>query len=351
MTLKNPLRWLSWGIVFPLLILNGWLLLQVADYFKSLVTVFISANLLAFLLDYPVRYLEARRIPRQRAILLVFLLALSFFIILGITLVPAAIAQLNEFLNRLPIWIESGVEQLQMFQQWTVMRRLPIDLDRLVIQLQDNLSAQLQLLGGQVLGFSLGLLSSVFDLLLTIALTFYLLTHGDRVWDGVLRQLPSLLRRRLRRSVQQNFQNYFIGQATLASLTGLIIIIALLILQVPFGLLFGLTIGFMALFPFGTGLGISLVSFLVALQSFWLGLKVLLVATVIDQSIQNGIAPRLLGRVTGLNPVWVLVSLLIGVRVGGVLGLLVAVPTAGVLKSLLSGESGDRPVLHPEKTS
>ncbi|EDX77109.1 hypothetical protein MC7420_246 [Coleofasciculus chthonoplastes PCC 7420] len=59
----------------------------------------------------------------------------------------------------------------------------------------------------------------------------------------------------------------------------------------------------------------------------------LVVAIIIEQIIENVIAPRLLGGFTGLNPVWLLVSLLIGAKIGGVVGLLIAVPMAGFIKS------------------
>ena len=140
---------------------------------------------------------------------------------------------------------------------------------------------------------------------------------------------------KLRSALRQNFHNYFIGQATLASLMGLTLTIAFLILNVPFGLLFGLGIGIMTLFPFGAVFSIWFVSFLIALTEFWLGVKVLVIGLLIDQSIESGIAPRLLGRFTGLNPVWVLAALLLGVRVGGLLGLLIAVPTASFVKNTI----------------
>ncbi len=90
----------------------------------------------------------------------------------------------------------------------------------------------------------------------------------------------------------------------------------------------------MTLIPFGGATGISIVSLLMAFQNFWLGIKVLLVASLIDQAIGNIIAPRILGEIIGLNPVWVLVSLLLGAKVGGLLGLLIAVPIAGCIKSI-----------------
>ena len=92
----------------------------------------------------------------------------------------------------------------------------------------------------------------------------------------------------------------------------------------------------MALFPFGAALSISLVSFLMALKSIWLGLRVLAVAFVVEQIVESVIAPRLLGEFTGLNPVLVLVSLLIGAQVGGFLGLVLAVPVASFIKSIFS---------------
>ncbi|HAJ59989.1 MAG TPA: hypothetical protein DCP31_12605, partial [Cyanobacteria bacterium UBA8543] len=56
-----------------------------------------------------------------------------------------------------------------------------------------------------------------------------------------------------------------------------------------------------------------------------------------DQVIDQAIAPRLLGSFTGLRPVWVLISLAVGTYVGGLLGLVIAVPLAGFIKSLIDG--------------
>ncbi len=71
-----------------------------------------------------------------------------------------------------------------------------------------------------------------------------------------------------------------------------------------------------------------------ALQNFWLGVEVAGIAVAIDQINSNFIAPRILGNLTGLNPVWVVVSLLIGAKLGGVLGLLIAIPLASFIKDI-----------------
>jgi predicted PurR-regulated permease PerM len=58
------------------------------------------------------------------------------------------------------------------------------------------------------------------------------------------------------------------------------------------------------------------------------------VATIIDQLIDQAIAPRIFGDLVGLNPIWIIISLLLGAKLGGVLGLIVAVPLAATIKKI-----------------
>lgn len=327
-------RWLVVGLAFPLIVLNGWLGLLVFHYFQSLIGIFVIATILSFLLDYPVRFLQQGGMSRNRSVLWVVLFTLLILGAFGVTLAPLLIEQLNGLIARLPSWIASGTQQLQGFRDWAAERNLPINIVGLATQLIERLSSQLQSLTGQSIRFVLDTLGSVVNVILTIVLTFYLLLHGERLWDGIFQWFPSNVGLQVRQSLRQNFHNYFIGQATLSTLMGVSMTVAFSILKVPFGLLFGLAVGLMALIPFGGATGISLVSVLIAFQNFWLGVKVLIVASLIDQAIGNFIAPRILGEFIGLNPVWVLVALLVGAKVGGLLGLLIAVPLAGFIRSI-----------------
>lgn len=335
-------RWAIRGLALPLVVLNGWALLILLNYFQPLVTQFVIVMLLAFVLSYPVRLLQRLRISRARAVLLVLLLAIALLITLGITLIPILIEQVNELANRLPHWINSGSQQLQTIQGWAEARRLPVDVSKLTTQLEERFSAQLQALSGAILTFLLNAIGSVLNLILTIVLTFYLLLHGEQLWNGIFQWFPRKTSMQIRDSFRQNFHNYFLGQATLAVLMGTVMTLAFLVIRVPFGLLFGLGVGVLALFPFGAAFGIMLVSLLTALQSIWLGLRVLIVATIIDQLLENGVAPQLIGGFTGLNPVWILVSLLVGAKVGGLVGLIVAVPFASSVKSIADTLSASR---------
>jgi len=272
----------------------------------------------------------------------VLFVTLFVLVVLGVTLAPILLNQLTELATRLPTWIVSGTEQIETFNKWAENRNLRIDISGLTTQLSDRLSAQLQSLTGEILRFGLGAADSILNFLLTIVLTFYLLLHGDQVWEGLFKWFPPKLSVQLRKLLPQSFHNYFVGQAILASLMGVSMTVAFLVLRVPFGLLFGLGVGLMTLIPFGAPFSIWIVSLLITLNNFWLGVTVLAVATVVDQVIENAVAPRLIGSFIGLNPVWILVSLLVGIKVGGVAGLLVAVPMAGFIKNVVDSLENSR---------
>ncbi|MEM9922966.1 MAG: AI-2E family transporter [Cyanobacteria bacterium P01_D01_bin.50] len=335
----------------PLLVLNGWAFSVIFDYFHSLVVILAGASVLAFLLNYPVSWMERQGLNREPIAILVFLLTLSILLALGVTLVPLALTQAQQLVARLPELIDSGRNQLMMLNEKADNLGLPINLDGLLVQINDRVKGQLQAIAGQVLNLAVITVTSLLDIVLTMVLTFYLLQHGGELWQSLIGWLPQKFRNPFSETVRLSFQNFFITQLILSICMASALIPTFLWLKVPFGLLFGLTIGIMALIPFGGSVGIALTTSLVALQDFWIGMKALMAAVIVQQILENIIAPRILGSFTGLNPVWVLISVLTGARIGGLLGVIVAVPTAVVIKTALdalrpsisSNDKGDVP--------
>jgi len=328
-------RWLSLGLPFPLIVLNSWLAFQAFQYFQPLVTILILAALLALILNYPVQFLQRRGVGRSLALILVFLLALAILVAFGITLVPILLRDFSEIVKLLPDWLATGRQKLQAISNWATHQNLPVDLSQSLAQVAERLPSELQSFTEQTLSIVLEAIDSVSEVILIVVLTFYLLLDGDRIWRGILQRLPSSFSSKVEKSLPENFQNYFIGQVALATIVGLAMTLTFLVLKVPFGLLFGVGIGFLSLVPFGDTLGFSLVSLLVASQDFWLGVKTLVVVILVDQVIDQIIAPRILGSFTGLRPIWVLFSLIVGTKIAGLLGLLIAVPVAGFIKSTI----------------
>lgn len=328
------------SLVAPLIVLNAWAVSSIFNYFNSLIVILVAASLLAFLLNYPVMWMESKGAKREQVSILVFLAALSILLALGVTLVPLVLTQAQQLVIRLPEWIDSGRYQLLLLNQWADTQGFPLNLDALLVQINDRLKGQLQQIASQVLNLAVLTVTSLLDFVLTMVLAFYLLQHGDSLWQSLIEWLPAKIRQPFSQTLRLSFQNFFIGQLIFGTCMAFALIPTFLWLKVPFGLLFGLSIGIMALIPFGGTVGIIATTLLVALQDFWLGSRVLMAAIIVQQILENLVAPRILGSVTGLNPVWILISVLTGARVGGLLGVIVAVPTAVVIKTALSAVRG-----------
>jgi predicted PurR-regulated permease PerM len=335
--LTVPAQLLMIGLSAPILVLNFWAVASIAKFFGALIGIIVVASLLAFLLNYPVNWCVEHKLKREPASIIIFLLALSVLLGLGITLFPLAYAQVQQLAVRLPEWTESGRQQLIVLGLEAEERGIHLNLDVITAQIMDRLQGQIQSLTKSLVNLTLGTVSSLFEsaiaILITTILTFYLLQHGDELWKSLIDWLPESKQKPISRLLRLSFQNYFIGQLILGICMALALIPTFLVLKVPFGLLFGLTIGTMALIPFGGTVGIISVTFLVALQNIWLGLKVLAAAAIVQQVLENLVAPRVLGSVTGLNPVWVFMSVLVGAKTGGLVGVVIAVPMAVVAKT------------------
>ena len=327
-------RWLKFCLTFPLIFLNGWLILLLYHSLQPISSIVIAACLVTFLLDYPIVFLERSGLQRTWAIGLVLVTAIVLVGTISFGLLPIVFRQLEEFVNRLPAWLTAAQEQVSQIGTLPIFQNIPIDLTNLTAGLTERVTSAVQLASRKAIFLALDTINSALNLLLILVLTILLVFSGESLWNGLWSWLPEPWNERIQDSLRQSFQSYFAGQAIVSTIQGVSLMTVFLLLQIPFGLLFGLTIGFASLIPFGGTLTVMIISSLLALQNIWLGLKVLLVAILVGQTIDNVIAPRLMSGMTGLNPAVVFISVLTGSQVAGLLGLLLAVPMAGFIKRI-----------------
>lgn len=329
---------ITWLLVF----LAGWATLNALGYFGELLSILITAALVAFLLNYPVVRVQ-KFLPRAAAALVVYLVVALGLAIVGLTVAPAVFNQARQLVINFPGLLESGREQLAAFQVWSEARNLPFDVALLQQQLLSQLRNQVQPLAEPLLGkiatqgFGLvvGTFNWVLDLVLILVISFYMLLDGERVWQGLTRVFSPQIREQLTGALERNLQQFFSGQLLLGLFMGVTLALAFWWLQVPFFLVFAAFIGIMEVIPFiGATLGIAAVSILVAFINWWLALQVLGIAIAVQQVKDNLLAPRILGNLTGLSPVIIFASLLIGTKIGGLLGAILAIPLTGVVKGI-----------------
>jgi predicted PurR-regulated permease PerM len=332
------------GFTIPVVALNIWVLGQLFSYFEQLLNLVVTAAVLAFLLNYLVQGFERGGLGRNQARLLVLLVALATLVLLGLVLVPIVVNQATQLLQDLPKWLERSNNNLTWLENFIAARNLPFKLDQLSNQIAD----QVRLLLGLLPGLAIGTLGRFLDSLLILVLTCYMLFYGGRMWQGLINLLPAPLGPTLNQAIRLNFQRFFIAQLLLALFMFATTVPVLLFLQVNFALLFALLIGISQLVPVvGASLGIALVTLLVMLQDVWVAFYVAAAAVFLQQVKDNLLAPRMLGNMIGVNPLWQFVALLIGARIAGLLGVILSIPIAATIKATAE-TLRQRPPTRPE---
>lgn len=322
---------LTWVLIF----VTGWLTINALSYFSELISILVTAALIAFLLNYPVTQLRAV-MPRGLAAGTVYLLAGGLVGLIGVTIAPPVFNQAQQLLVNLPELFSSGQQQLSDLQNWSKAHHLRFAVPLVQQQLLGQLQQQAESIATNGVGLLLGTFNWALDVILILVISFYMLVDGERLWNGATGFFSPAIRDFLTESLRKNLQRFFSGQMLLGLFMAVTLSLAFWWLQVPFFLVFAIFIGLMEVIPFvGATLGIVTVGVVVAFIDWWLALQVVGTAIALQQVKDNALAPRILGNLTGLSPAIVLAALLLGGRVGGLLGVILAIPLTGMVKTVV----------------
>ncbi len=336
-------------ITWLLVLLSGWLTFTVLSYVGGLISILLTAALIAFVLHYPVNVLKSF-LPRPIAATVVYLVSAVVVSLLLVTLLPPVINQAGQLIAGFPDLLAHSQDKLSSFQDWSNEHKLPVNVQILTSQLLTRIQSLAESLATTGVSFVLGTFNRFLDLILILVISFYMLIDGERLWKGLICFLNPTLQVELTASLKKNLQRFVTGQLFLGAFMAITLTVAFLLLQVPFFLLFSVFIGTMEVIPFiGASLGIGVVVIIVTFINGWLALKVLVVSVIIQQVKDNVISPKLMGSLTGLSPVLIFISLLLGAQIGGLLGIILAIPLTGVVKSLV--EIVTDPNLPPQRGS
>ncbi len=323
----NNARLVRYLLLFAL----TWVIVQVLAYFETVLIVFIFASILAFLLNYPVKFVS-RFMPRWGAVALVFLLALLLLGGLMATLGLAAISQAQQFLQQAPQVIDSTIAQLENIQAFLQSKNIIVDISTFEAQLRG------QALSAVGAGFATiqNLLFNLLDLVLIAVVGFFMLLDGRRLWNLMMRLFSPRFSHDLTLSIQKNFLGFFWGRLLLSIFFGISTFLVFIVLDIPYALVMAAIAGVFDLIPgIGATIGISIVCLIILPQGILLSLKVLIGCIVLQQVEENLLMPRVMQGSINMNPVIMFFALLVGARIAGLVGVFLSIPIAGVIISLL----------------
>jgi predicted PurR-regulated permease PerM len=268
-----------------------------------------------------------KRAPRWVAILIVYVTIVGALTVVGLLVVPPLVQQAQDLGRRAPELLDRGQEWLMRYG----LLNHRITLEEAVRRAPGP---------GDVAGTAVTAVTNVFGAILAfitiLILTFYLLVESDTLFAAFARLFPRVERPRVEEAAQKistKISAWLSGQLILAGVIGVTSAIGLYLLGVPYFYVLALVaaIGEMipVVGPVLSSIPAVIVGFTVSPQT---GLFVL-IFFLIQQQVENHLlVPKVMERQVGVSPVVVLVALLIGGSLLGIMGALLAVPSAAILQ-------------------
>ena len=194
-----------------------------------------------------------------------------------------------------------------------------------------------------MLSDSIDFLFSIFASFIILLYIVFILLDYESIAEGWIHLLPVKYRgfvATLVSDMQKGMNTYFRGQALVAFCVGILFSIGFLLIDFPLAIGLGLFIGVLNLVPYLQIIGFIPTIALAMLkaaetgENFWVIIAMALVVFAVVQLIQDGfLVPRIMGKITGLNPAIILLSLSIWGSLMGMLGMIIALPITTLLLS------------------
>lgn len=179
--------------------------------------------------------------------------------------------------------------------------------------------------------------------LITLLYMFFILLDYEKISNGWIKLVPKKNRRfagRLAHDVEHGMNAYFRGQALVAFLVGVLFSIGFLIIDFPMAIGLGLFIGMLNLVPYLQVVGfiptilLAMIKAAETGQNLWLILLLAAIVFIVVQTIQDMIlVPKIMGKLMGLNPAIILLSLSVWGSLLGIIGLIIALPLTTLILS------------------
>lgn len=255
---------------------------------------------------------------------------------------------INNILASITDYFETNTLSTESVRQLVEKFNLPFG--DLVTSQMDNIANFLQsafadLLNG-VTNFVFNLGSNIFSLVISITLSIYVLASYEYfadLWDKLFfiifrKRKSGVIIRRSLHIINVTFSKYIHGQLIEASIVAILSTIVLTVIGMDYAIIIGVICGVFNLIPYiGPFIGIVIAAILALFSGeIWMAVAIVIGLMIVQQIDCNFLCPKIVGDVVGLHPALVLIAVTVGGNWYGLLGMLIAVPVAASVKTLIS---------------
>ena len=344
MNLSTRERQLITTLVVLLIILATFQILadltEVLARVADVIIVFVAAWALSYLLSPLVTRIDQRTVLNRALSVVVVYIGIAFVLAGTLALaVPGLVSQLNDLIVRAPEYGDRAAREVVALQLRLEGAGLPVNVTDLYGQVPAKISQIAGSVAADALGFVSATASVLFNFTLVLIIAFIMLIDGDQLWRRFIATLSPELRSEaelLRQSADRSFGGFIRGSLILGLIYGVATLAILVPLGVPFAGVLAVLSGLTMIIPFFgpiiAEIPVLVVTLLGAPDVF---IWVLVLTIALQQVVLNVIGPRIMSSAIGIHPIFVFLALLLGSRIAGFWGVLLAMPVAGIINTFV----------------
>ena len=300
----------------------------------------IFSIILAYLFNPIINYLESKNINRLWGVLLLYLIIVMIVLIFAFLVIPRSSREIKRLMVDFPYYLDkaSGLIDFLYNEYYSTMGDLPPIFQGVQQVIMENIVGLESMIVNGLKTFMGGIIntfSKVVSLVLTPILTLYFLVDKDYFKERFLNIIPKKYKNdfmELSRDIDNSLSKFVRGKIIMAAYVGFATTLVLLILGVEFAIVIGFITGFADVIPYiGPFLGFVPAVFFAFLSSPIKALWLAIIFLLIQWSENNILAPKIIGDTTGIHPIIILLSIIVGGGIFGVMGMILGVPVVAVL--------------------
>jgi predicted PurR-regulated permease PerM len=311
-----------------------------SDKIFKILSPFFIAVIIAYVIYPLVIKFERRGLKRSISIITIYTFIALVLVFLGIYIVPHVLNNAKELFNTLPHITNKYQEIFNSFISKIKTSSWPPEIKALFFSEINRGTELIQSYASQTMKKSLTLVASslviLFDIVLSMIIAYYFLKDIEGIKRSALMLAPKRMRNELiniGRELNRIVTHFIQGQLLTAVIVGLLETVGLFIVHVKYPFILGVLGGVANIIPyFGPILGAIPAVAIALLESPTKALLTALVFIIVQQIDNAFISPKIIEGKLGLHPVTTIIAVLVGGQFFGIIGMLIGVPIAAMLK-------------------
>lgn len=355
----------TYVIVLSFILLNLSDVSTAVSVILSILSPFTVAIGIAFVFNLPMRLFEekvfcfldnqksnaVKNMKRPLSILATIITIFGLITALTVFIIPQLTESVSTLVDSVPSYIKSFEALINQYVNSTELFQAISD--QVILLWKDILQVGGQLLGNSlngILNVTIGITSGVVNLILSLVLAIYMLASKETLLLQLKKFIFAFTKRSFADKIieighiaNSTFANFIAGQCIEAVIIGALCFLGMTILQMPYALLISVIVGVTALIPiFGAFIGTIPSAFIIMIISPVQAIVFVIFIIVLQQLEGALIYPKVVGNSIGLSAIWVMLAMMVGGSTFGFLGMLLGIPTFGVIYKLISQSTSNK---------